>query len=214
MSKKEFSYEMFILNQIVVSFLVASMTYTNINRANYFFIPLTICMGLGVYFISTLFKKEVMKNNFIIIGLGIMLCFFCSFVEYYFTDYAREIGYYFSYGVDDAIKFADTFDTEIFVTNSINYSKVMYLTAVDSKEYRDTVQYKNYPSMFLDIYGFGKYHFVDQEYEVNPRYVYVVNKGESDMFSRLGFDTKDFGNYTVCYYDLENGGIPLGHWSK
>lgn len=212
--KKEFSYEMFILNQIVVSFLVASMTYTNINRANYFFIPLTICMGLGVYFISTLFKKEVMKNNFIIIGLGIMLCFFCSFVEYYFTDYAREIGYYFSYGVDDAIKFADTFDTEIFVTNSINYSKVMYLTAVDSKEYRDTVQYKNYPSMFLDIYGFGKYHFVDQEYEVNPRYVYVVNKGESDMFSRLGFDTKDFGNYTVCYYDLENGGIPLGHWSK
>ena len=199
--KKEFSYEMFILIQIAVSLLISSMTYTNINRANYFFIPLIICMGLGIHFISTFFKKEVVKNNFLIIGLGIMLCYFCTFVDYYFTDYAKEIGYYFSDGVDDAIKFADTFDTEIFVTNSINYSKVMFFTAVDPQEYRNTVQYKNYPSMYLDIYGFGKYHFADYQYEINPNYVYVVNNGEANLFSLYGFTTKEFGNFTVCYFE-------------
>lgn len=197
-SKKEFSFEIFVLIQLAVSLLIASMTDTNINRANYFFIPLTLCMGFGIYFISTLLRKEVV-NNALIIGLGIMLCYFCAFSVYYFTDYAKDIGYYFSYGVDEAIKFADTFDTEIYVTNSIVYSKVMYLTAVDSKEYRDTVQYKNYPSMYLDIYGFGKYHFVDQGYEINHDYVYVVDKSEAHRFSEYGFRTKDFGNFTVCY---------------
>ncbi len=200
--KKEFSYEIFILIQIAVSFLIACMTDTNINRANYFFIPLTICIGFGIYFISTLLKKEVV-NNALIIGLGIMLCYFCAFAEYYFTDYEEEIGYHFSYGVDDAIKFADTFDAEIYVTSGICYSKVMYLTAVDSQEYRDTVQYKNYPSMYLDIYGFGKYHFVDQGYEINQEYVYVVNNEEANQISQHGFATKEFGNYTVCYFENE-----------
>lgn len=197
--KKEFSYEIFILIQIAVSFLIASMTDTNINRANYFFIPLTICMGFGFYFISTLLKEEIVKNA-LIIGLGIMLCYFAGFAKYYFTDYAKEIGYSFSYGVDEAIRFADTFDTEIYITNSIVYTKVMYLTGVDSKEYRDTVQYKNYPSMYLDIYGFGKYHFVDRGYEINPDYVYVVNNAEANMFRQYGFATKEFGNFTVCYW--------------
>lgn len=198
--KKEFSYEIFIIIQIAVSILISSMTYTNINRANYFFVPLTICMGLGIYFISTLLKKEVV-NNALIIGLGIMLCYFCTFAEFYFTDYATEIGYSFGYGVDDAIKFADTFDTEIFVTSGINYAKVMYLTAVDPQEYRDTVEYKNYPDMYMDIYGFGKYHFMDQVYEINSDYVYVVNNGDDFQFRQNGFTTKKFGNYTVCYYE-------------
>lgn len=199
-SKKEFSYEIFILIQIVVSILIASMTDTNINRANYFFIPLTMCMGFGIYFITTMLKKEVV-NNAIIIGLGIVLCYFAAFTSYYFTDYEKDIGYYFSNGVDGAIKFADTFDKEIYVTNSISYPKVMYLTAVDSKEYRDTVQYKNYPNMYLDIYGFGKYHFVDQGYEINLNYVYVVQNGDAMQFSQCGFTTKGFGNFTVCYME-------------
>ena len=195
---KEFSYEIFILIQIAVSILIASMTDTNINRANYFFIPLTICMGFGIYFISTMLKKEVV-NNVLIIGLGIMLCYFCAFADYYFTDYEKDIGYYFSYGVDGAIKFADKLDKEVYVTNSITYSKVMYLTAIDPKLYRDTVQYKNYPNMYLDIYGFGKYHFVDHGYEINPDCVYVVNNGEAYQFEGYGFTTKEFGNYAVCY---------------
>jgi len=195
---KEFSYEIFILIQIIVSIMIASMTDTNINRANYFFIPLTICMGFGIYFITTLLKKEVI-NNVLIIGLGIMLCYFCAFSDYYFTDYQKEVGYYFSYGVDDAIRFADTFDTEVYVTRGIHYPKVMYLTAVDSEKYRDTVQYKNYPSMYLDIYGFGKYHFVDQGYEINSDYVYVVENSYAEQFSGYGFTTKEFGNYIVCY---------------
>ena len=198
--KKEFSYEIFILIQIAVSILIASMTDTNINRANYFFIPLTICMGFGIYFISTLLKKEVV-NNALIIGLGIMFCYFCAFADYYFTDYQNDIGYYFSYGAGEAIKFADTFDTEVCVTNGISYSKVMYFTAVDSKEYRDTVQYKNYPNMFLDIYSFGKYHFIEQSYEINQDYVYVVNNLEAYKFKEFGFTTKEFGNYIVCYME-------------
>lgn len=197
---KEFSYEIFILIQIIVSILIASMTDTNINRANYFFIPLTICMGFGFYFITTLLKKEVV-NNSLIIGLGVVLCYFCVFTDYYFTDYAKEIGYYFGNGVDDAIKFADTFDTEVYVTSGISYSKVMYLTAVDSKEYRNTVEYKNYPSIYLDIYGFGKYHFVNQGYEINSNYVYVIQNDEIQQFNGYGFAAKKFGNYTVCYME-------------
>lgn len=125
---------------------------------------------------------------------------FCLFSVFYFGDYNDRISSDFNDGLEQAIPFAKTLESEeILVDSSIFYSQVLFFDQTPTPEYLNTVEYTNYPSAFLKVSRFGKYNFSLNYDQLEQDKIYLIPKENSDIFETDGFSIEEFKNYVVAY---------------
>lgn len=191
--KKECNGILFLLIGLMAAFFLGCLIEVNINRVNSIHIPLICCIILGVLACGRVIWKHA---PYVLMGVYLIFCL--QFVHYYMTDYNTEIGFYFQAGIDDAVRFAVKQDGEIYVEN-ISYPKVLYSSKTDPATYRQTVQYTNYPSAFLDVSSFDRFHFGYDPGQLDPNGTYIIDVSQKDAWQGIGFQTQEFGNFAVAY---------------
>lgn len=191
--QKECNGTLFLLINLLCAVFLGCLIEVNVNRINCIFIPIISCIILGILACG----KVVWKYSIYIL-FGIYFIAFIQFGRYYVTDYNNEIGFYFQAGVQDAIKFAVEQDGDIY-SNNISYTKILYCSQTDPALYRQTVQYTNYPSAFLDVSGFDRFHFGYDASQLNPDATYIIDISEKDAYQGLGFQIQEFQNFAVAY---------------
>lgn len=197
--RKSFSPD-FILVAMTASMLVlAIMSSLNINRANFIFIPLTFFTAYGVLFVIKNIKQSLIPV------LAVYLVAFACFGIYYFTDYQPQIGYHFSYGYEDAIKYTDSHSSgNIYSTNTINapYIKTMFYLKTDPQVFLDTVDYPNPDSQCRLVNSFDRYYTgIPVPLPEGDDNAYIFSNYEYYQrtdFDKNEYETKVFGNYTVA----------------
>ena len=91
---------------------------------------------------------------------------------------------------------------EIYVTPTANYACVLFYSAQDPDEYRDTVVYTNYPSAFLSVGWFGRFRFSSGPANPDPSCVYLMDRyTDRAPLEAAGFDIEWYGYYWVAYAD-------------
>ncbi|MCI8410242.1 MAG: glycosyltransferase family 39 protein [Lachnospiraceae bacterium] len=191
--KKECNGTIFLLLNLLVAIFLGCLIEVNINRINSVFIPIIFCIIWGIIACGKLIWKYSIYF--------LVLLYFISFLKfghYYVTDYNKEIGFYFQAGIQDAIKFATLQEGDIYI-NNVSYTKVLYCSQTDPKLYRQTVQYTNYPSAFLDVSSFDRFHFGYDINQITLDATYIIDISEKDAYQGLGFRIQEFQNFAVAY---------------
>lgn len=191
--KKECNGTIFLAINLLVAIFLGCLIEVNINRINSICIPIIFCIILGI-----LACGKIIWKYSIYILLGIYFISFIQFGHYYVTDYNKEIGFYFQAGIQDAIEFAVEQEGDIYL-NNVSYTKVLYCSQTDPKLYRQTVQYTNYPSAFLDVSSFDRFHFGYDINQVNADATYIIDISQKDAYQGLGFQIQEFQNFAVAY---------------
>lgn len=191
--KKECNGTIFLAVNLLVAIFLGCLIEVNINRINSICIPIIFCIIFGILACG----KIVWKYSIYIL-LGIYFISFIQFGHYYVTDYNKEIGFYFQAGIQDAIEFAVEQEGDIYL-NNVSYTKVLYCSQTDPKIYRQTVQYTNYPSAFLDVSSFDRFHFGYDVNQLNPDATYIIDISQKDAYQGLGFQIQEFQNFVVAY---------------
>ena len=194
------SYNMMILIAFFSVFIACCLLSTpNINRVNCIHIFSFIFLALGLAEIV----KLSFRIKFVVITLvSLYIVSFGFFLSYYFTDYNNTVAYTFNPGLEESIDFAKEQSSEkIYINNSAYYPQVMYYDETDPNEYRDTVEYSNYPSAFLSVTEFKNYYFGIDYNNLNTSYTYIIKDHEREHFRSLGYNLTDFGIYSVAIYN-------------
>lgn len=151
--RKEFHPSIFILINFASAFLLGLLIQANITKINSLFLPMIIITAYGLHKIYLNFKKISL-----ILFIVYQLLFIC-FTTYYFTDYKEEVKEYFYYGSKDMIEEAQKYSKKIYITRKLPYPVVLFYSQENVISYTNTVQYNNYPSIFLDVDSFTDYSF-------------------------------------------------------
>lgn len=198
--RKSFNQSFIIIAMIVSMFVLATLSELNINRANFPMVVITFLTIYGVYFVAKNIKY------FSIGAAAAYIIAFGLFTNHYFTDYQKEIGWSFSHGFGDAIKYADEkVDGNIYMTKSINapYIKAMFYLKTDPKVFIDTVDYLNPDSQCRWVNSFDRFYTGVPETlpENDDNYAYIFTNGEYEQrtdFNKDDYETKVFEHYTVA----------------
>ena len=192
----EFCPEALLLVQFFVCLPQCVLVSANVTRINMLFIPLVVFIALGVYFLSTVTHRRVL-----IWIAAVYAALFVGFECYYFTEYNRDIGANFSYGLEDALDAAtEKADTLYISQNNSYYSKVLFYAEVPVDEFRSTVQYLDYPAAFLQALSFGRFRFCPDLNSPEDDAAYVMT-ADSDysMLLECGFTVEHYGTYIMAY---------------
>ncbi len=197
--KKSFNPNVLVIAMIVSMFVLAILSDLNINRANFPMVVITILTIYGAYFVLSKVRY------FIIPTVLVYLIAFGAFTTYYFTDYQNEIGWYFSHGFGDAIKYAnEAVDGNIYMTSSVNapYIKAMFYLKTDPKVFIDTVDYPQPDSQCRHVNSFDRYYTgIPTPLPQGDDNAYIFSSGEyRDRidFNKDDYETTIFGHYTVA----------------
>lgn len=197
--QRQFSFALLILGQIIVGLIYAALLYSFSNRISFLFVPLMIAAVFGARALMPY------KRIFYAVTAAYLVSFIC-FVKMYFTRYnemlAENYSYSFSYGIEEALAKAENLHQKYgydiyFLEEPYLYAKVLFLSQVSPEEYRQTVQWYNYPDAFLQARSFLYYHFESTADfgQLKERAVYVVHKNRYLYFSDVPY--KVYGNYIV-----------------
>ncbi|MDR3653992.1 MAG: glycosyltransferase family 39 protein [Paludibacter sp.] len=191
-------------NYIFVSWLVCSFalgfsSQVNINRLNIMFPPLLYFVILGFYDVSGMLKIEYKRyyKSFLVIVYSLL---FFLFTGYYFIFFNDKIKNDFSYGLGDAIKYAEKIDPKgtINITkNTINmpYIYVCFYNQIDPEIFRKTVVYGDNNNGFITVNSFGHYTFGNSK--TTTFNVRILSKEEMVYYNLDLLKYKNFGNYFV-----------------
>lgn len=180
--RKTYNGEVFILIQFFAGLLLGLLIHVNINRVNIIWIPLIIFAAVGI----CEFCERIDKRLFVIF-FCIYAVLFIRFEKYYFTDYAKEIAPVFSDGLESAIQEATSYENDICVDGA-NWVKILYYSKMPVEDYIASVQFKNYPSAFLQASSFGRFTFGYDSSDIDSNKIYIAKK-ENDFsaFEATGF---------------------------
>lgn len=128
------------------------------------------------------------------------LVHFGVFAGWYFTEYPGISGRAWSYGLEEALEAAGESEGDIVLDSSIYWSNVLFYTQLPVDEFLETVEYKNYPSTFLDAASFGRYSFGIDLRELDTEAVYIFPSGHTaaGALEELGFRLQTCGFFTVA----------------
>ena len=161
--KREFDGHALILIQFIVAFGLGCLVMVNVNRINCIHISMIAFIAIALYqvlnFVSTKFKYGCGLSAAVVAAACVG---FVMFSGYYFTDYREEIAPVFHDGLDKAVEYAEEIREDgqtIYVSPIYSYSKILLMSKYPVTEYRETVEYTNYPSAFLSVGSFGHYSF-------------------------------------------------------
>ncbi len=187
---KEYHAEVFILIQFLAGLLLGLLIHVNINRVNIIWIPLIIFAAVGICEVCERIDKRLFVFFFCIYTV-----LFVRFEKYYFTDYAKEIAPVFSDGLESAMQEAVSYENDICVDGA-SWIKVLYYSKMPVEDYIASVQFKNYPSAFLQASAFGRFTFGYDNSEIDMNTIYIV-KSENDFSA---FEAAGFTLHTHAYF--------------
>lgn len=183
--------------QFLTAFVLGALVYVNVNRINCIHISIIVFMAVGLYRVQQLLRKDL-KYITQVTAIGFCILFL-AFEKYYFGDYAQIIGGMFQDGMEQAVCYAENLageDETIYVGAYIDYPKVLAFSKLSPEEYRETVQYTNYPALFLSVSQCGNYVFnttVD-----GSDGIYIVELSDQN-YGDMGYAVEQFGNMGVLY---------------
>lgn len=168
----------------------------NINRLNSLFTPMIL---LGGYGIAELFQR--IRPWMIVFPVTLYVLLFLRFEKYYFTDYETEIAFAFSQGMEAACESALQSEGTICVAPTTSWANPLFYSRTDPEEFRDTVEYTNYPNAYLFAGRFGRFEFAFDGLKPDKSKVYILNDSwDPEPYRSAGFAEERFGQYIVFKY--------------
>ncbi len=161
-AKKTFSYEVFLLIQLIGAGIVACFVTVNMTQINCMYVPLVLCEAIGILFIGERIKKFfqyfVSHKRSLFIRQGILLFIVCVYlvnltgfqIEYY-TNYRELVSAHFQEGADTAVRYAQQHakaqNCSVYVNAGLKYPNVLLATETGARDYLDTLIYsENLPA--------------------------------------------------------------------
>ena len=184
---------------LLCSIIIGCTSHVNINRINIIFIPLLYFTIFGFFDVSDMLNTVYRKHYpaFLIAFYTLYFGFFCG---YYFLIFKKEVKSDFSFGLGDAIQYAEKIkknETVNITTKTINmpYIYVCFYNRIDPKKFINTVIYQDNYDGFKKVKSFDCYTFGNNR--LNSKAIRILSKDEIE-FSKLDSSRyKNFGNYYV-----------------
>lgn len=194
---KEFCYETIIIIGMICSIIACLLiTKLNINKANclHFYTLILLTIGVREIFVAC--------NKYKVIPIAILSSYvllFVAFCIFYFGSYNKQVSINFHNGIGEAINYvkAQNYD-EVCIDMDIPYSQVLFYDKTPIKVFKDTVEYYNYPSSFLDIKQFSNYRFGINYDNLELYKIYIIPKHMKGLFLDAGFETIEFGECAIA----------------
>lgn len=198
MKERTYNIQVFIMIQFICAVIFGMFVQVNTNRINFIHISMIILIAAGIEWFIACFKSEM--KYAVIIAYAVS---FLAFFMYYRSSYADQIAVVFQSGLSEAVQEAERLCPEedtakICVTDTVSYSKILFLTEVPTDEFRDTVVYTNYPSAFLNISDFGNFHFGYNVEGLEGQNVYIIPSSQQTVFREKGWTVRTFENFSVA----------------
>lgn len=195
---KQLCYETIILlgmiSSVITCLLISSL---NINKANCLHFYTLIMITIGLKETLIFFKKNIIIPKAILFSYVVLFILFCTS---YFGNYNKEIATVFDAGLRNAINYVkENKYEEICIDSSILYSKVLFYDKTSTTNFKDTVEYSNYPSQFLEVRKFGNYKFGIDYNNLDLYRVYIIPKSIKMLFLNNGYEIITFEECAVAY---------------
>ena len=194
--KRTYDGAVLLLIPFVCAVLLGCVIEVNVNRINCIHLPIIIFISIGLcqtmQLMMRLAKKYSKYIPILFACTGLFL--FLRFERYYFSDYRQIIGSEFQEGLEDAVQYAlmlSDGEQDIFVDFQIYYPKVLFYSRLPVTEYRNTVQYVNYPSEFLLVGVCGSFHF-GYSGTVTEQ-IGIIPSSFAETFLAEGWEVQQFG---------------------
>ena len=159
-ARKKYDAIGLVFPQFIMAVILGCLINVNINRINCIHIPIITFIGIGLYAICSFVERYFKPITLIVCGA--MLVCFVSFEMYYYTEYRKLINWQFQASAEekilDAMERAGE-DETIYIDPNINYAKILYYSHMPVQEFLDTVEYSNYPYMYLAVSTMGRFVF-------------------------------------------------------
>ena len=194
--RREVKLEALLVFHLLAALLLGLLTAVNETRFNCAYIPMLLVAAVGLDRLVGLTKKEWLAG----LVFAAYLVHFGVFAGWYFTEYPGISGRAWSYGLEEALEAAGESEGDIVLDSSIYWSNVLFYTQLPVDEFLETVEYKNYPSTFLDAASFGRYSFGIDLRELDTEAVYIFPSGHTaaGALEELGFGLQTCGFFTVA----------------
>ena len=168
----------------------------NVNRVNIIFIPLILLTAQGICYLAALSREWLVAPVAALYILGFLL-----FQCFYFGEYRETIRPYFSYGLEEAVEaVTEDYEGTVYVSENIQYPKILFYDRTDPDEFRETVEYRYYPAAFLQAEVFGRWRFGWDEAALDMSARYILSPWDgTGPFEAAGFTLERFGTITTAY---------------
>lgn len=200
--RREEAPELFLLIWVFGGVMLGLVVNVNINRINCLFIPMILISAMGICDLVKLAAYFMKQREILVLILPLFIygMVFFEFEQYYFTDYAEEIAWYFCDGLENAMEEAMKHEGTIYVTKNANYARILFYSRQNVKEYIDTVEYTNYPAAFLDVSRFGRFCFGISTGVPDENGIYLMDGYvDGSIFENGEYTMEQYGRYTLAY---------------
>ncbi len=198
LKKKVFSYEAFILIQLMGAGLVACLVSVNMTQINCLYLPLVLCEAIGVVFCGDVLlniTKKVLKKEkgfgckWIFEGIVVFLFILnlVGFQKEYYTNYKELVSAHFQEGADQAVRFAQKEAAKgngmVYVNAGLKYPNVLLALETGAAEYRSTLIYSDAPPAPSCFRCDDVTYYMGIDYEkINEDHIYVLYFTDTEMF--------------------------------
>jgi|GEM_PF-663976 len=173
----------------------------NVNKINGIFPAIMFLAVVGFLWCVSKLRKVQWKRVFIIAVTGIYLCWGVSFFHYYFTDYqpTNLWGYYFP----EALSYIQSDEKISKKPLLMENEYIFYLNSALPSPYDFDVENNDFPgTIFVDRNHLLEAVQTDYGFGVNYLLLHRVITDElRQAFQDLGYQSKEFGEYTLYYYE-------------
>ncbi|MDD4993680.1 MAG: glycosyltransferase family 39 protein [Paludibacter sp.] len=203
---KDNSLNYMFLSWILCSVILGISSHANINRINIIFIPLLYFTVLGIFDVKEMLQPEF-RNRYKNVLVGFYSFFFVMFCGYYVFIFNEIVKKDFSYGLRDAILFAEENtnkkDSVNITTQTINmpYIYVCFYNKLNPDEFGKSVKYdeKTQNTGFRGVKQLGRYTFGTNMSALHS--IHILSQTEFEMTNYPTKFSKNFGNYYVVRFN-------------
>ena len=192
--KKEFSFEVLLLIQLMAGAILGLLINVNVNRINIIFLPMIMLAAGGIYYLGEMTDMRLLAIPF----AAYVIAFGC-FEKDYFTEYDSQLSKWFAYGMEEALEEIDYHEGTVYVDAISAYPRILYYEQIPVTEYLDTVNLVDYPGGARDIVSFDRFQFFFDRDNLDKQGIYLLEK-DVDMtpYTDKDFVWKEFAYYVVA----------------
>lgn len=197
--KRKYHGYVLVLIQFLAAVALGALIHVNVTRINCIFAPVLLLMAIGIDQFIQLFRQKFHHVGAVVITLYLLA--FLSFEHFYFTEYEENISQYFKKGIEPAVHYAEELsggERQISIGNDFLYPQILVFSELSPEEYRNTVEYTNYPSKFLDISKCGNYVFHRvPDGEAGIYILYGLSESDMELYKDMGYRVTGFDTVSV-----------------